>query len=93
MEIDYVLVLDDSCQVQLHCKGHVDEDEFRSACEKFYLQNFEKHVEANLVKVKHTHWRSVRATGDCIVSDRQLVESKKGLGAFPVTLLDKFLPI
>ncbi len=94
MEIDFNYALDDDCQVNLFTRGHVeDEDEFRCSCEMFYLENFEKYIDMSVVPVKHIYWRNVSAPGDCIVGDRQLVESKKGPGAFPVTLLDKWLPM
>jgi hypothetical protein len=93
MDLDFVYASDDSCQVQLYVRGHFDPDEFRSACEKFYLENFEKHLDLNSHEVKQAYWRNVPAPGDCIVGDRQLVESVKGPGAYPVTILAEYLPM
>jgi len=93
MELDYTYALDDSCQVKIHCRGHVDPDKFKGSCGRFYKENFDKEIDFNGLKVKHIYWRNVPAPSDCIVSDRQFVESTKGPGAFPVTILDKWLPL
>jgi hypothetical protein len=93
MEIDYTLAGDDSCQVQLYARGHFDSDVFRLECVAFYMKNFEKLSDFEKTPIKRTYWRSVPAPADCIVFDRQMVESKRGRGAYPVTILDKWLPM
>lgn len=93
MNIDFVYALDDSCQVTLFAKGHVKPGDFKAECERFYKSNFEKDLNTIELNVKQTYWRNVKAPADNIVSDRQLVESKAGPGAFPVTILDKMLPM
>jgi len=92
MKIHYSYALDDSCQVLLYAKGHYKPGMFKAECERFYKANFEQELSGLDVPVKQTYWRSVNAPGDSLVSERQYVESEKGPGAFPVTILDKWLP-
>lgn len=93
MNIRFVCALDDSCQITLFARGHIKAEIFRAESERFYKSNFDKDLNAIEFPVRQTYWRNVKAPADNIVGDRQLVESKAGPGAFPVTILDKILPM
>ena len=92
MEIDFTYNDDDSCAVQLYSRGHADDAvSFIAECEKFMAREFEENCDLKNIPIKKTYWRNVKAPEDCIVHDRQLVESTKGPGAFEVTILDTWL--
>jgi len=93
MDLNYTLASDDSCELKIYTRGHFNESEFKRACIAFYLDNWERKLNPSSMPVKHAYWRSVRAAPDNIVSDRCFVESAAGRGAFPVTILDAWLPL
>lgn len=85
---------DDSCQFLLLAKGHHDVAVFRQACREHCERN-RPHVGFLTyapLAVRLTYYRTVPTPGN-IVCDSQYVESRKGRGAWPVTILDGWLPL
>lgn len=62
-----------------YVKGHVDTEAFKAAIRPYYDFEIDK-------PLRHSHARFVRAPSTEF--DRELRESSKGRGAFPVTVLD-----
>jgi hypothetical protein len=94
LKISESFASDDSCQFLLLAKGHHDADTFRQAC-RVYIERNRTHVgfaEYAAPAVRHVYYRTVPSPGN-IVCDSQYVESRKGRGAWPVTILDGWLPL
>lgn len=85
---------DDSCQILLFAKGHHDAVAFRQAVRVHCEQN-RPHIgfiEYAAPGVRLTYYRTVPTPGN-IVGPSAFVESRKGRGAWPVTILDGWLPL
>ncbi len=94
IEISESFASDDSCQILLMARGHHDVAGFRQAC-RIHIERERPHVgfaEYAALAVRHTYYRTVPTPGN-IVGDSQYVESRKGRGAWPVTILDGWLPL
>src|SRR5215469_4878737 len=94
IEVDYAA--DDSCQIQCWARGHHDATVFLKACEAALAHWDERIVCLDGRPVEHKHWRTVRAdaeTSSCGVCDYVHVESTPGRGAYPVTILNEWLPL
>lgn len=92
VEIKHSLAADDSCQMQLYAKGHIDAAEFLPACRR-YLKSWDGRGFKLNGPIKRTYWRAVPAPSDNIVCDVLFHECAKGRGAYPVTILDIWLPL
>lgn len=94
VQIDYAA--DDSCQIQLWAKGTHAEDKFLAACEKTLFSWDKRQLSLAGKPVVHAHWRTVAAdaeTRSCGVCDYVRKPSQPGRGAYPVTVLDEWLPL
>lgn len=93
IEIEESLALDDSCEVKYWARGHIDIDDFLEAVEEYHIKNRNPcGLFVHDAEVKHEYWRSIPLKGN-IVGDFQFVKSKKGYGAFKVTVLDEWYPM
>jgi hypothetical protein len=94
INIDYAA--DDSCQLQCWARGHIEPNAFRQACELALKKWDEREVVLNAAPVSHKSWRTVRPPRELAelgVCDFIHVESKPGRGAYPVTVLEEWLPL
>lgn len=94
--IDYAA--DDSCQIQVWARGHHAPGDFLAARESELLRWDDRVVKlvGKEDAVSLTYWRTVppdaeaKAAGVC---DRIHVESKRGRGAYPVTVFTEWMPL
>jgi hypothetical protein len=94
INIDYAA--DDSCQIQCWSRGHHDPAAFRQACELALKMWDEREVCLSKKPVSHTTWRTVRASQELAgrgVCEFIHVAAKPGRGAYPVTVLEDWLPL
>lgn len=94
IQIDYAS--DDSCQIQLWAKGIHAPGDFIAACEDALLRWDERKVSLAGKPVRHDYWRTVRAGAEVQaygVCAMVRLASKPGRGAYPVTVLDDWLPL
>lgn len=90
IEIDYSS--DDSGDIILWAKGHLPIADFIKACEDSLLK-WDGRVEPIVNSdIKHTYYRTVRASSETSIHDYARIESKPGRGAYAVTIFDKWLP-
>lgn len=94
IEINHSIAADDSCQLMLYAKGHHEDSEFIQAC-RAYLKRWDGRLLAqrHCDPIRRLYWRTVRAPSDNIVCDVMFKEASKGRGAYPVTVLDRWLPL
>lgn len=94
INIDYAA--NDSCEVQCWARGHFEPAAFRRACELALEKWDERQVVLVDAAVGHKVWRTVRAPAELAnygVCEFIHVESRPGRGAYPVTLLENWLPL
>ncbi len=94
VNIDYAS--DDSCQIRLWARGTYPADVFRAACEA-RLRAFDgRRIDLAHAAVATECWRTVPADAETRrmgVGDFVRVPSAPGRGAYPVTLLEAWLPL
>lgn len=94
IDIRISYALDDSCQITLWAKGHHSPDAFRTACEQKLKRWDGREIVLDAAPVDQVHWRTVRTPyEESAVSDYQHIPSAPGRGAYPVTVLDRWLPL
>lgn len=94
IQIDYAA--DDSCEIRCWCRGHIEPDAFRAECELALERWDGRKVDLKVARVAQQTWRTVRAPAEVSgygVCDFIHVESAPGRGAYPVTLLEDWLPL
>ena len=94
VQIDYAS--DDSCEIRLWAKGHHEPGAFLTACEQALAQWDERQVQLQGKTILHQHWRTVPADAETKaygVCETVGMESPPGRGAYPVTVLDEWLPL
>lgn len=94
IRIDYAA--NDSCEIRCWCRGHVPPEAFRTACEQALHAWDGRRVSLSDAPITLDTWRTVRAPAELAsygVCDYIHVESAPGRGAYPVTVLNDWLPL
>lgn len=94
INIDYAA--DDSCMIQLWARGTHQKGQFLKECENALSKWDDRNVTLQGKHVKYCHYRTVKADSETRsygVCESIRIESKPGRGAYPVTVLDEWLPL